>query len=573
MKKTLVSLAAVAAAALLPAQSLTTTLTSNNGQAGNMFDVKALVGLTIDSFDVNLDAGTWDLEVYALPSNTPYLPDVNNAAAWGSPIASVTGVVSNGFNVATPLNLALGLPVPAGSIQAFYITVTNGTAMNYTNGSTTGNLYASNAELEFYEGSGLAYPFTANFNPRVWNGTIYYTSAPGQATKQVYGSSCDFPSQFGELFAQGDPVDLANTSWTMTDNGNGTWSVAAGGLPFDAAGAQAAGTDITDPNAPWVTYTSSSSASWDDATLVLTPAAGPFSYPDAAAGGSALAAQISINTNGSIRFGDQGADNSFAFNGGNGNVAAVFGGSAGPGLPNLAPFFNDLNPDIAGGGGGVIWIEDNVGGGAGGLRVTWDSVPNWDAGAGIPAELNDLQVTILPGLIFLAFGPNVGNGGSAGNAGIVGWSQGDSSADNRVDWTVDMTGYTSGTGYVGPSTDATAAPIYGTTTDLTVSGLSPTAVLGGFVLGFNELNPGINLSAVAEVDCDLLVSVDQILPAIPAAGVATASLPIPNNTALQGLEVNAQGFALDTALVGPLGGEFNPGGATLGNAVKLTIGS
>ena len=98
MKKTLVSLAAVAAAALLPAQSLTTTLTSNNGQAGNMFDVKALVGLTIDSFDVNLDAGTWDLEVYALPSNTPYLPDVNNAAAWGSPIASVTGVVSNGFN-------------------------------------------------------------------------------------------------------------------------------------------------------------------------------------------------------------------------------------------------------------------------------------------------------------------------------------------------------------------------------------------------------------------------------------------------------------------------------------------
>ena len=573
MKKTLLSVAALAVAAVLPAQSLTTTFTSNNGQSGNMFDVKALVGLTIDSFDVNLDAGTWDLEVYALPANTPYLPDVNNAAAWGSPIASVTGVVSNGPNVATPLNLTLGLPVAGGSIQAFYVTVTNGTAMNYTNGSVTGALYASSPELEFYEGSGLAYPFNANFNPRVWNGTIYYTSAPGQATKESYGASCDFPSQFGELFAQGDPVDLANTSWTFTDNGAGRWIVAAGGIPYDAASAQAAGTDITDPASPWTTWTSSSSASWDDATLVLTPSAGPFTYPDATAGASASAAQVSINTNGSIRFGDQGTDNSFAFNGGNGNVAAVFGGTAGPALPNLALFFNDLNPDIAGGGGGTIWIEDNVGGGSGGLRVTWDSVPNWDAGAGVPAELNDLQLTILPGLMFLSFGPNVGNGGSAGNAGIVGWSQGDSSADNRVDWTVDMVSFTSGSGYVGPTTDASASPVLGTTVDLTVSGLQPTAVVGGFVIGLTQLNPGIPLSGTLGVNCELLATLDKVEVALNVGGVAQYSLPIPNNNSLIGAAIYAQGFGLDAALVGPSGGELNSLGATMGNGVKLTLGN
>ncbi len=573
MKKTLLSIATLASAALLPAQSLTSTFQGGNGQAGNMFDVKALVSLTIDSFDVNLDAGTWDLEVYALPANTPYLPDVNNAAAWGTPIAQVLGVTSNGPNVATPLNLALAVPVNAGSIQAFYVTVTNGTSINYTNGSVTGSLYASNAELEFYEGSGLAYPFSANFNPRVFNGTIFYTSAPGQATKEQYGSSCDFPSQFGELFAQGATVDLANTTWTFTDNGNGTWTVAAGGLPYDAAGAQAAGTDLTDPAAPWTTYTSSSSASWDDATVVLTPSAGPITYPDAATGTTAAAAQVSINTNGSIRLGDQGVDNTFASNGGNGNVSAVFQGTAGPALPNFAVFFNDLNPDIAGGGGGTIWVEDNVGGGAGGLRVTWDSVPNWQAAGGPTAELNDLQITFLPGIVFLAFGPSVGNGGSAGNSGIVGFSQGDGSTNNRVDWTVDMVTYTSGTGYTGPTTDASASPVLGTTTNLTVSGLQASAIVGGFVVGLTELNPGISLAGALGVNCDLLTTLDAVLVAPAVGGVAQSPFAIPNNPGLQGAVIYAQGFGLDTALVGPSAGETNSLGATMGNGVKLTLGT
>ncbi len=573
MHKIFLSAAALAVATVLPAQSLTTTFQGGNGQSGNMFDIKALVGLTVDSFDVNLDAGTWDLEVYALPANTPYLPDVNNAAAWGAPLAQVFGVVSNGANVATPLNLTLGLPVAPGNIQAFYVTVTNGTSINYTNGSVTGSLYASNAEMEFYEGSGLAYAFSANFNPRIFNGTIFYTASPGQATKEAYGGSCDFPSQFGELFAQGDPVDLANTSWTLTDNGNGTWSVATGGLPYDAAGAQAAGTDLTDPAAPWTTWTSSSSASWDDATVVLTTAAGPLSYPDAATGSTASTAQVSINTNGSIRFGDQGADNSFAYNGGNGNVGAVFQGTAGPALPNFAVFFNDLNPDIAGGGGGTIWVEDNVGGGAGGLRVTWDSVPNWQAAGGPTAALNDLQITILPGIVFLAFGPSVGNAGSAGNSGIVGWSQGDGSTNNRVDWTVDMVSYTSGTGFVGPTTDASATPVLGTTTNLTLSGLQPTAIVGGFVLGLTQLNPGIPLSAALGVNCELLTTLDniQVVPAV--GGSAQFGLPIPNNSALTGQAIFAQGFGLDTALVGPSAGERNSLGATMGNGVKLSLGT
>jgi hypothetical protein len=561
-------LAAALAVAALPAQVLTTTFVGGNGQAGNMFDVQATIPLVINGFDVNLDAGTWDMEVYTLPANSPYLPDVANAAAW-TLVGSTTGLLSLGPNVPTPMPIAVNVAVAAGDIQAFYVTVTNGTAINYTNGTTTGTLFASTPELNFYEGAGVAYPYASNFNPRVFNGNINYTAGTGFATKTKYGATCEFPSQFGEHFAQGDPIDLANTSWIMIDTGNGTWDVSqTAGFPYDAATPQASGIEIRDVTSPWFgTFTSSSCACWDDATIVITPTTGPLFYPDPATGSSVPYTQVSVNTNGTIRIGDQGLDNSFAFNGGNsGYVSTVFQGSAGPLLPQFALFFNDLDLDAA----GSLWVEDS----GGQLRFTWDGVPNWDAAAGVPSELNDLQITLLPGLVIYSFGPNVGNGGSASNEAIVGWSQGDNSANNRLDWTVEMASYVSGSGFVGPTTDATAAPILGTSFNVVVDGLSATAVIGGVIYGLTPLNPGISLGPIIGVNCDLLATLDLVRLGGPVAGTYTdAPFPVPNNSALVGALMSAQGFGLDTALIGPSSNEVNPLGATLGDAVLLTFGN
>ncbi|MFT4842175.1 MAG: hypothetical protein ACI8UD_004286 [Planctomycetota bacterium] len=568
MRSLFLPLAAALAVAALPAQTLTTTFAGGNGQAGNMFDLQAVIPVTITGFDVNLDAGTWDMEVYTLAPNLPYLPDVANPTAW-TLVGSTTGLLSLGANVPTPLPIALSVPIAAGEVQAFYVTVTNGTAINYTNGTTTGALFASTPQLQFFEGAGVAYPFAANFNPRNFNANIHYTFAAGFATKEKYGSPCDFPSQFGEHFAQGAPVDLANTSWLMIDTGGGTWDVSqTAGFPYDAATPQASGIEIRDPTNPWFgAFTSSSCACWDDATVVMTPVTGGLTYPDPATGLSVPFTQISINTNGTIRVGDQGADNSFAYNGGNsGFVSSVFQGTAGPLLPQFALFFNDLDLDAA----GSLWVEDN----GGQLRITWDGVPNWDAAAGVPSAMNDLQITFIPGLVIYSFGPNVGNGGSASNEGIVGWSQGDGSTDNRLDWTVDMTAYTSGSGFVGPSTDATAPPVLGTSFSVVVDGLSPTAIIGGVVYGLTQLSPGIPLGGLLGINCDLLASTDLILLGVPVAGTYTdAPFAVPLNPVLSGSIIAAQGFALDASLIGPSANEVNPLGATLGDAVLLTIGT
>ena len=154
-------------------ESIETTFAGGNGQAGNMFDIMAINDITIDSFDVNMDNGvTSDVEVYF--KTGPYLPSVNTPGDW-TLLDTAVGITSAGDGLPTPLGLSLGVNVAAGDTVAFYVTLTTSTGINYTNGTTTGALFASDANLEFYEGAGLAYPFSSNFNPRVFNGNIIYT--------------------------------------------------------------------------------------------------------------------------------------------------------------------------------------------------------------------------------------------------------------------------------------------------------------------------------------------------------------------------------------------------------------
>ncbi|MCB9831451.1 MAG: hypothetical protein H6807_03180 [Planctomycetes bacterium] len=151
--------------------SLTTTFAGGNGQSGNMFDVSpAAGGVIINSFDINLQSsGT--VEIYAVTGGGSYVGNEANSAAW-TMLASLS-VTSLGSGIATPLNLSLGYVVAPGTTQGFYITGTT-TSVSYTNGSAAGALYASDANLNFYEGIGVAYPFSSTFSPRIWNGTIHY---------------------------------------------------------------------------------------------------------------------------------------------------------------------------------------------------------------------------------------------------------------------------------------------------------------------------------------------------------------------------------------------------------------
>lgn len=221
---------AVAAPAQFQSQ-LTTTYAFNNGQSGNMFDIVAINDVTICGFDVNLDAGTWNMEVWVITGGGTYTGQQNNAAAW-TLLGSAMNVVSAGPGVPTLLPIAVDTSIQAGTTQGFYVTVTNGTPINYTNGSVTGAVYAQDANMQILEGSGHSYPFGSNFNPRIWNGTVFYELGlnpfcvsprpPTEFTVNQPGSSLTIsglpdPGQFSPIVKSAivgmpETLDLASTN-------------------------------------------------------------------------------------------------------------------------------------------------------------------------------------------------------------------------------------------------------------------------------------------------------------------------------------------------------------------------
>ncbi len=157
--------------------NVSTVANFNGGpNRGIMFDIVATNNIQINSFDIrpfNTEDGTASYEVYFRTGSS--IGFETTPGFWtlvASPnITSVTN------STVTPLDLALGIDVAQGERVAFYITPTDGAAILIANGGdSNGNLWTSDANLEYYEGGIQNYPFGGgNFPPFVFNGNILYS--------------------------------------------------------------------------------------------------------------------------------------------------------------------------------------------------------------------------------------------------------------------------------------------------------------------------------------------------------------------------------------------------------------
>lgn len=254
--------------------SLTTTYAGGNGQAGNMFDVVALNTVTITNFDVNIDPGTWNMEIYVITGGGTYINDVSNPAAW-TLVGSANGIVSNGENIPTPCPIPVNVTIPAGNTQGFYVTVTNGTSINYTNGTTTGAVFVQDSNIQVLEGHGNPYPFsTTNYNPRNWNGTIHYTAGDlgVSATESELQGATDSNVTFNLTASN---FTTAADDYNISFSGN-TWASQAliGGNPVTTTGSIAGGgsgnfeVEVTIPS-------TANNGDFDNLTVTLTSVANP----------------------------------------------------------------------------------------------------------------------------------------------------------------------------------------------------------------------------------------------------------------------------------------------------------
>ncbi|MCU0434957.1 MAG: T9SS type A sorting domain-containing protein [Bacteroidia bacterium] len=164
----------------------TTTFVSNNGNDGNMFDV--LIGstdVTLRRLYCNVNGTGWWHIYYR--SGT-YVGNESSSAGWI--LLDSTYITGAGFDVPTLIPIDMDIYAPAGSTVAFY-TTGNGTGadINYTDGTTEGAVYSSNAHISIKEGKGMTWPFGGLFAPRIWNGILEYCVGPTGTAETITTTS------------------------------------------------------------------------------------------------------------------------------------------------------------------------------------------------------------------------------------------------------------------------------------------------------------------------------------------------------------------------------------------------
>ena len=189
---------------------LTTTWAAGNGSAGNMFDITAYTDITIDSFQVNAQSSGM-FEVWYKPGT--YLGYTSDQTAWtfaGSYNVFSTG---SGYQASLPIG---GIEIPAGETYGIYVTHMSG-SVSYTNGNGTNQVY-SDANMMFEGGYGGSY-FNLTFNPRIWNGNIFYTAGVAGCSSDtipVTAIVTNIPDQDAGIVGLTSPVSDVELSTSET---------------------------------------------------------------------------------------------------------------------------------------------------------------------------------------------------------------------------------------------------------------------------------------------------------------------------------------------------------------------
>jgi hypothetical protein len=159
------------------ANTLTAATAAGNSHRGNMFNLTAINNITVTGFEVS-PMGITNYEIYYRVGS--YVGFETSSAGW-TLVGTATNVPAGPNPNFQLVTLQTPVNIPAGQTYGFYVTSTNvAVSQNYSNGTAVNNVFASDANVQFREGCGLEYPFSAGggtFTPRVFNGRIRYTTS------------------------------------------------------------------------------------------------------------------------------------------------------------------------------------------------------------------------------------------------------------------------------------------------------------------------------------------------------------------------------------------------------------
>ena len=142
------------------------------------------------------------MRVYVLPGMSS-VGNETNMALW-TQVATGSGTGA-GQDLPTHVTLSNSFVLNAGTLYGIAVVADPAITLYYTNGNGS-NQNFSNADLSLVLGSATNVPFTAPvFSPRVWNGTIYYsTGSCGSPTPTPTATPTCTPSSFHVLIVYSD---------------------------------------------------------------------------------------------------------------------------------------------------------------------------------------------------------------------------------------------------------------------------------------------------------------------------------------------------------------------------------
>lgn len=175
--------------------SLTAAATTDNGNDGVMFRLRAKTNLVISGFSTRLAGGSGYVRIYR--KNGSYSGSETFPAAW-TLIDSAFVTPQTGQDVFIPVYA--GNFLSAGAEMSYYIVGTNTVDVDYLNGTTEGAIYSQNNDLIFYEGVGLNSIFGTVFTPRNFAGKIHYCQQTELACDSAMTTFGDDNSNYGIFF-------------------------------------------------------------------------------------------------------------------------------------------------------------------------------------------------------------------------------------------------------------------------------------------------------------------------------------------------------------------------------------
>ncbi len=496
-----------ALAAVAPAQSSITTLFAggNGGSAGwmNMFDITPNIAVTITSFDLNLSsaAGTGGtIDVYITAAGGTYVGNQNNAGAW-TLVSSSASFSAAGTGL--PTNAVLNTPIVLTPGTYGIAILFNGVGMNYTNGNGTNQSY-SNADLSLALGSSTTGLFTGLYDPRVWNGTIYYQPGANYASATPYGSGCGAtpkPSLYELFDGTTNAFDLSNSGFTL-NRGPGAYAFVQGASPIVA------------PTGAAITFGD------DDTQQIALPWAMPYA--------NGMTSSVWVCSNGFISL-EMWSGASFTE-----SVTELLSSP-----PRVCPLWDDLNPSAA--GGGTINAEQDAGNPSL-FHVTFTGVPEYtNTGS------NTFQVTFSQsGNIEVKYGA------CSSLDSIVGYSQGGNASDPGSSDLSTLMATALSDGYAALALAPGARPVIGTSGSVETQNIPATALGGVLALGVAPVMPPIDLSIIGMPGCTLNAGFNAQFGFATLGATASSSIPVPMDPSLAGVHVYLQSLVVAPG-VNPLG--------------------